>query len=267
MTRDLAGCRAVVTGASGGIGRAVAFELADAGAKVALAARSADVLERLAAELRSKGREAVAVPCDVTVPADRERLVRAAVEAWGGMDLLVNNAGVGSWGHFASSTEAINRQVMEVNFFAPAELTRVAMQHLMNGRRPAVVNVTSMTGRRGMPAWPEYSASKAALVGLSEALRSEFVRFGVDVVTIVPGLTKTGLNGHLLRREGRADLPFESGMEPAEVARRIVAAVRAGKSEMVLGSEARKILLINKLAPRFLNWRIAREIKRLYAEG
>ena len=267
MPRELTGCRAIVTGASGGIGRAVAAELAGAGTKVALAARSAQALEAFAAELRSQGREAVAVPCDVTKSEDRERLVRTVVETWGGLDVLVNNAGVASWGHFATSTEEINRTVMEVNFFAPVELTRVAMPHLTSGRDPAVVNVTSMCGRRGMPAWPEYSASKFALVGISEAWRGEFARYGVDVVTIVPGLTKTGLNDHLLRKEGRADLPFDRGMEPAEVARRVVAALRAGKTEVVLGSEAKKVLLVNKFAPRFLNRRIAREIKRLYAEG
>ncbi len=266
MTRDLTGSRAIVTGASGGIGRAVAAELAGAGARVALAARSADKLELLASELRAKGREAIAVPCDVTRPEDRERLVRTAVEAWGGLDLLVNNAGVGSWGHFATSTEAINRRVMEVNFFAPAELIRLAMPHLMNGRNPAVVNVTSMTGRRGMPAWPEYSASKAALVGLSEALRSEFVRFGVDVITVVPGLTRTGLNAHLLRSEGRADLPFDRGMPPEEVARGVVAAVRRNKREVVLGSEAKWMLLMNRFFPRLLNRLIARRITKLYAE-
>jgi short-subunit dehydrogenase len=266
MTRDLAGCRAIVTGASGGIGRAIAVELAALGARVALAARSADALGQLAAELRSQGREAVAVPCDVTRPEDRERLVRTAVETWGGLDLLVNNAGVGSWGHFATSTEAINRRVMEVNFFAPAELIRLAMPHLRHGRRPAVVNVTSMTGRRGMPAWPEYSASKFALVGLSEALRSEFVRFGVDVVVIVPGLTRSGLNAHLLRSEGRADLPFDKGMPPEEVARGVVAAIRANRREVVLGSEAKRLLLMNRFFPRLLNRLIARRIARLYAE-
>jgi short-subunit dehydrogenase len=266
MTRDLTGSRVIVTGASSGIGLAVAGELADAGAKVAIASRSADKLEQLATELHGRGREVLPVVADVTKAEDRERLVRAVVDAWGGLDVLVNNAGVASWGHFATSTEEINRAIMEVNFFAPVELTRLAMPHLTTGRQPAVVNVTSMCGRRGMPAWPEYSASKFALVGMSEAWRGEFARFGVDVVTIVPGLTKTGLNGHLLRKEGRADLPFDRGMGPAEVARRVVAALRKGRREVVLGAEAKKILLVNKFAPRFLNRRIAREITRLYSQ-
>jgi short-subunit dehydrogenase len=263
MGRDLTGCRAIVTGASSGIGRAVAAELATAGCRVVLAARSADRLEAAARGLAG----ARAVPCDVTVPADRERLVRTAVGFWGGLDLLVNNAGVASWGHFATSTEEINRRVMETNFFAPVELTRLCVPHLMNGNRPAVVNVTSMCGRRGMPAWPEYSASKFALVGISEAWRAEFARFGIDVVTIVPGLTKTELTSHMLRSDGRADIRHDEGMDPADVAKAIVRAVRRGSTEVVLGSEAKWMLRMNRFAPRLLNKLIARKIKKLYAKG
>jgi short-subunit dehydrogenase len=260
MQRELAGKRVLVTGASSGIGRAVAVELAAAGAKVAIAARSADKLAAVAKDIGG-----VAVAGDLTVPADRERVVRAAVEAFGGLDVLVNNAGVGSWGHFATSTEAINRQILETNFFAPVELTRLVIPHLSEGHQPAVVNVTSMTGRRGMPAWPEYSASKAALVGMSEAWRGEFVRFGVDVVTVVPGLTKTNLNASLLRNDGKADLP--DGMPPEAVARAVVAALRSNATEVVVGGEARKMLLMNKFFPRLLNKLIARKITKLYRNG
>jgi short-subunit dehydrogenase len=267
MARDLAGCRAIVTGASSGIGRAVAAELAAAGCRVALAARSADKLEAVAADLRAQGREARAVPADVTASADRERLVREVVGTFGGLDLLVNNAGVASWGHFATSTEEINRRVMETNFFAPVELTRLCVPHLVNGRDPAVVNVTSMCGRRGMPAWPEYSASKFALVGMTEAWRGEFVRFGIEVVTIVPGLTRTELTTHMLRNDGRADIRHDEGMDPADVARAIVRAVRLGSKEVVLGSEAKWMLRMNRFAPRLLNRLIARKIKKLYAQG
>ncbi|MGL6096978.1 MAG: SDR family NAD(P)-dependent oxidoreductase [Fimbriiglobus sp.] len=267
MTRDLTGKRAIVTGASGGIGRAVAKALAIAGAKVAVAARSTDKLTKLVAEITAAGGTAVAVTTDVTVPADRERLVAETVAAFGGVDLLVNNAGVASWGHFSTSTEEINRRVLEVNFFGPVELARLAVPHLTKGNQPLVVNLTSMCGRRGMPAWPEYSASKAALVGISEAWRGEFARFGIDVLTVVPGLTKTDLNTHLLRSEGRAKLPFDSGMTPETVAAAVVRAIQKDKTEIVLGGEAKKILLLNRFAPRFLNWRISREIKKLYAQG
>ena len=205
MNRDLSGKRAILTGASGGIGRAVAAALVKAGARVALASRSTDEARRSSRRTRKAGGDVIAVPTDITKPDDRQRLVDTAASAFGGLDLLVNNAGVGSWGHFADSTEDICRTVMEVNFFGPIELTRLAMPHLTRGNQPRVVNVTSMCGRKGMPAWPEYSASKFALVGMSEAWRREFARFDVDVLTIVPGMTNSGFREELApqRRQSR----------------------------------------------------------------
>jgi short-subunit dehydrogenase len=265
MRRELTGKRVILTGASGGIGRATAEALVKAGARVALASRNAEALRQLAGAL---GGDTVAVPIDVTKPEDHERLVRTAVEKFGGIDLLINNAGVGSWGHFSSSTPEIMRQVMEVNFFGPIELTRVAMPHLMKGDQPAVVNVASMCGRKGMPAWPEYSASKFALVGMSEAWRGEFARFDVEVITVVPGMTDSGFQNHWLRTDGKADLKFEEGMKPEEVAAGILDAIRKNRREVILGSEAKRLLRFNRFFPRLTNWLIARKVKKLYsAEG
>lgn len=264
MRRQLNGARAIVTGASSGIGRAIAARLVKDGARVALASRSEGKLTDFAREIDPAGHNTLVVPADLAIPADRERLIQMVTQHWQGIDLLVNNAGIGSWGHFTTSSEAILRQIMEVNFFAPVELTRLAMPILEKGRSPVVVNVTSMCGRRGMPAWPEYSASKFAFVGLSEAWRAEFARFGVDVVTIVPGLTKSDLNRNLLRSEGRADLPFEKGMTPEQVAEGVIKAIQSNRTEIVLGSEAKWMLRINRFAPRILNRLIARKITRLY---
>jgi len=263
MKRVLTDRRVIVTGASSGIGRAVAVALAQAGAKVTAAARSQDKLAALSAETSGVH----TVVADLTIDADRRRLVDVALQKWGGLDLLVNVAGIAAWGHFQTSTEAINRAILETNFFAPAELIRAAVPHLVNGVQPAIVNLTSMCSRRGMPAWPEYSASKFALAGLTEALRGEMTRFGIDVIHIVPGLTKTGLTGNMLRNEGRVKIPFEDGMEPAEVANQVLAAIRNNKAEVVLGSEARKILKLNKWTPRLLNRLIARRVTQEYTAG
>lgn len=265
MARELAGKRAILTGASSGIGRALATELAAAGVKLVLAARTVEPLETLAGELRGNGATVHVVPCDVTAPADRVRLVASAVEQLGGLDLLVNGAGVAGFGHFATATEELNRRVLEVNFFGPVELTRLAMPHLTKGNHPAVVNITSMCGRRGMPAWPEYSASKFALVGMGEAWRAEFARFGVDVIAIVPGLTRSDFNRHLLRNDGKMDIPFDKGMEPTYVAKQIVSAIRRNRKEVVLGSEAKWMLRFNRFLPRLLNRLIARKVRKLYA--
>ena len=265
MRRDLHGKRIIITGASSGIGRALAEAAAAEGARIALAARSTDKLEELARSLSARGSDVIAVPTDVTCEADRRRLLDTVVERFGGLDVLINNAGIGSHGHFADSSEAILRQIMEVNFFAPAELSRLAIPILMKGQQPAIVNISSMCGRRGVPAWPEYSASKFGLCGLAEALRGEMARFDIDVLLVVPGLTRTDLGNNLLRSKGRMKIAFESGMPPATVARKILQALKKNRSEIVLGTEARWLLRLNRFLPRLVDWILIRHVGRLYA--
>src|SRR5262245_1871098 len=120
MTRDLRGRRILITGASSGIGKALALQLADCGAKIVLAARSEDKLHALADSM-PPGTECLVATADVTKEDDRRRMLELASVKFGGLDVLINNAGLASWDHFANSTEEILRQVMEVNFFAPAE--------------------------------------------------------------------------------------------------------------------------------------------------
>lgn len=264
MGRELKGMRAILTGASGGIGTAVANLFAKAGVRIVLASRNESALNERVDSLKKIGADAFAIPTDITKPPERRRLVDGAIERLGGLDLLINNAGVGSWGHFSTSTPDIMRMVMEVNFFGPIELTRLAMPHLVRGNRAAVVNVTSMCGRKGMPAWPEYSASKFALVGMSEAWRAEFARFDVDAITIVPGMTDSGFQNNWLRTDGKASLKFEEGMKPEHVAAGILNAIEKNHCEVVLGSEARRLLRFNRFFPRLTNWLIARNVKKLY---
>lgn len=264
MSRDLKGRRILITGASSGIGRALAEQVATAGVKVVLAARSEDRLNELAAKLKGQGAEALPVVADVTRDEDRRRLLDAAVENLGGLDVLVNNAGVASWAHFADSTEPILRQIMEVNFFAPAELIRLAIPILVDGVQPAVVNVASMCGRKGMPAWSEYSASKFALCGLTEALRGELARFDIDVLLVLPGLTSSEFSQHFLKAQGRAKIDFTAGMPPEQVAAAIVKVLRTNKTEKVVGRDARWMLLANRFFPRLTDWLIARRVRKLY---
>jgi short-subunit dehydrogenase len=260
------GLRVLVTGASGGIGRHVAEQAARRGARVALAARSAEKLRATVDALEGQGAEAIAIPADVTRDADRRHVLGSVCDRFGGLDVLVNNAGVASFGHFADSTEELLREVMEVNFFAPAELIRLAVPVLVNGRTPAVVNVSSMCGRRGLPAWPEYSASKFALCGLTEAFRGELARYDIDVLLIVPGLTRSDLPRHLLRNEGRMKIDFDRGMPPARVAEGILRALEKNRLETVLGREARVILLMNRIFPGFVDWQLKRRVRKLYAQ-
>lgn len=265
MYRDLRGRRLLITGASSGIGRSLAELAVAEGARVAVAARSADKLGELAETLKARGGDVLAVPTDVTSDGDRRRLLQAVENQFGGLDVLVNNAGVSSFGHFADSSEEVLRRIMEVDFFAPAELIRLAAPMLAKGMQPAIVNVASMCGRRGMPSWSEYSAAKFALCGLTEALRGEMVRFGIDVLLIVPGLTKSELWQNLLRNQGRMAIPVDSGMSCDEAAAGVLKALKKNKAQSILGREAWWLLLAHRLIPGFLDRKITERVKDLYA--
>jgi short-subunit dehydrogenase len=274
MTRDLQGRRILVTGASSGIGKALARQLAPLGAKLVLAARTEDKLRALADALtvgcvatHPTPDNVLVVPTDITKEGERQHLLDCAVERFGGIDVLVNNAGIASWAHFADSTEEILRQIMEVNFFAPAELIRKAIPILVNGVQPAVVNISSMCGRRALPAWSEYSASKYALCGLTEALRGELARFDIDILLIVPGLTRSDFPQHFLRSEGRAKIQYDKGMPPEVVAAAIVKSLRKNKTETWIGSDTQWMLRVNRWFPRLVDYLLARKVKKLYEAG
>ncbi len=265
MRRALAGARVILTGASGGIGRCLAGRAAARGARLLLAGRKLPVLDEIAGPLQARGGDVATMAGDLTNPVDMQALIQTAKERLGGLDILINNAGVSSFGHFATSSEPILREIMEVNFFAPAELMRLAAPLLRRGNRPAIVNVSSMCARRGVPAWSEYSASKFALAGLTEALRAEFARFDIDVLLVVPGLTQTDFASHSLRRDGRMQIDFAGGMPAENVAESILRGVEKGTSEIVLGREARWLLRINRVLPRLVDRLMARRVKALYA--
>jgi short-subunit dehydrogenase len=267
MTRDLRGCSVLITGASRGIGRCLAEKLAPFGVKLTLAARGRFALKELADKLGVAGASVFAVPADVSVASERAALIAGAVDKMGGLDVLVNNAGVASFGHFASSSETVLRTIMEVNFFAPAELIRLAAPHLMKGRQPVVVNVASLCGRRGLPGWSEHCASKFALVGLSEALRGEFARFDIDVLLVLPGLVRSDdLGRHLLRNEGRMKLNFAGAQPPEEVADAIVKSLRKNQAETLVGWQSKWLLRVNRIFPRFVDRMMARKVRQLYAD-
>jgi short-subunit dehydrogenase len=162
---DLHGARVLLTGASSGIGRALALQLAGQSARLVLASRDRGRLEELASQIRGKGGEAAVAPADVTDPAQRDHLVEAARTHLGGLDILINNAGVGAMGFFGDDGEERLRRLFEVNFFATTELTRRALPQLRQGSRPMIVNIASVLGRRAIPGCNEYCASKFAVVG------------------------------------------------------------------------------------------------------
>lgn len=251
--RNLTDRRALVTGASSGIGRALAIELARQGANLVLLARRQERLEEVAQQVAAVGRRAVLVVGDVTDSDARHRALEAARAELGGLDILVNNAGVAAHGRFAEASPERIRPIMEVNFFAPVELIREAIPILCKGVQPLVVNVGSILGERGSPHKSEYSASKFALHGFSEAVRPELARLGIDVLVVAAGPTESEHFDVLL--EGTAKLPWgEPPRQPAEkVAQAIVRAIERGNRTIVTGWRGRALLLANRFFPGILD--------------
>jgi short-subunit dehydrogenase len=247
--RQLTDRRALITGASSGIGRALAIELARHGVDVVLVARREERLAEVAQQVAALNRRAILVAGDVTDATVRRRALQVAREELGGLDILVNNAGVAAHGRFVEADPGRIRPIMEVNFFAPVELMREAIPLLREGVQPIVVNVGSILGRRGSPHKSEYSASKFALHGFSEAVRPELARLGIDVLVVAAGPTETEHFDVLL--EGTAELPWGDPPRQSahETACTIVRAIERGRREIVTGWRARLLLTANRFFP------------------
>ncbi len=267
MRRSLENRCVLITGASRGIGRRVAMELARHGALLTVTARSTDELTSLVHEILAAGGQAEAVTADLTDPLQRELLVSTAVERFGYLDCLINCAGVASFGEFATSTPEILRQVMELNFFVPAAMIKLCqpllMESALEGRQPAVVNVASICGRAGIPSLPEHCASKHALVGLTEALRAEFARYHIDVLLVLPGVVRSDdLNRHLIRNEGQIYLNFEGAQKPEEVARAVVKSLVKNTRERAVGFVSWWLWLGRRIWPRGVRWIMRRKVDK-----
>ena len=256
--REIRGSRAIVSGASSGIGRAIALELARQGAGVVAVARREDRLRELAAEIAAAGGKVETVAGDVTDPAVRQKTIEIAQSSLGGLDILVNNAGVGAVGRFDESDSERLRHVMEVNFFSLVEMTRLALPLLKLSAKPILVNVGSILGRRGVPYNTEYCASKFAVQGFSEALRAELVPQGIDVLIVNPGTTRTEFFDHVLQGTGQPAWPEHAPVTPAQVARKTVAAIRQGRHEIVPFFWGKVLCWLNRLSPGLADRIVAR---------
>ncbi|MEK6248822.1 MAG: SDR family NAD(P)-dependent oxidoreductase [Planctomycetales bacterium] len=254
--REISGMRTLITGASSGIGREIALELARQGANSVLLARRAEKLESLADQINAdaslRGKVEIVVG-DVTDQTARSAAIEKAQSAYGGLDALVNNAGIGSFGRFIDGTTERLRQIMEVNFFAPVELIREALPALQAGSSPIVVNVSSILGHRGIPRMHEYCSSKFALQGFTQSLRLELRKIGIDVLMVSPGTTETDFFDQVVH--GRGDVPWPKGKgTPARsVARATVKAIRRGKREIIPSLLGWLLVWANKSAPSLVD--------------
>ncbi len=262
--RKIAGSRILITGASQGIGRALADLASQRGGRVLAAARSQELLHELAEQARARGGVLETVQADVTSPQDRQAMVDAALRHFGGLDILVNNAGIGATGHFADCGPERLRKIMEVNFFGLTETTRIFLPLLRKGNRPAIVNISSIAGKRAIPARSEYSASKFAVQGFSQALRAELAKDGIDVLLICPGLTQTNFSKNMLEQKALVPLDHLRGMSSEQVAQATLRAIERGKNEITLTFQAKLIALVSRFFPRLADRIAARKVRSLF---
>jgi short-subunit dehydrogenase len=246
--RSLAGARAIVTGASSGIGREIAIALGRAAADVLAIARNESRLIELGREFEELPGRFLHLAGDVTSDGVRHACIHQAVQTFGGLDILINNAGIGATGRFEQSDAERLERIMKVNFFAPVELIRLAIPHLRRGRDPAIVNVTSILGRRGIPQMSEYCASKFALEGFSQSLRAELARERIDVITVAPGTTETEFHDHAIAA-GAKSWPNQPGVPAANVAAATVRALRHRRRDIIPNTRGRLLVLFQRLAP------------------
>jgi uncharacterized protein len=257
--RRLSGLRALVTGGSSGVGRAVAIELAARGVHVLATARRGDRLAGLQASLlplRDSPRFTFAAG-DITDDSFREQLVRIAIERLGGLDLVVAAAGSGAIGSLATMPADTFRGVLDLDLVAPAELVRVALPHLAAGRDPAIVLVGSILGYHPLPLHAAYCAAKAGVVALAGSLRHELRPQGIDVLLASLGPTESEFWDALLSGERPA---WSRGrpLSAETTARSIVNALEHRRHEVIPGWRAKAFVFVARHAARIIDAIVSR---------
>src|SRR5262245_1582643 len=243
---------AVVTGASGGLGRAFALDLAGRGHPVVLVARRREELERLAREIEGRGGRAEVVVADLAKPDGVDAVVTAAARL-GGIDILVNNAGFGSFGPLLAYSAARELDEVALNIGALVALTRALLPEMVERGRGQIINVASMLSFMGTPYFAVYGATKAFVLHFTEALAEELRGSGVRALAVCPGVMNTEFFEVAGSSIDKQRLP---PLEPETVARAALDAADASRTVRVVGALAKLLVISERITPRFLMRRI-----------
>jgi short-subunit dehydrogenase len=240
----------VITGGSDGIGKALIEALIPLGAKVATCGRNHDKIYKLQLEYSHVLLHAMA--CDVSDEQECRRFIESTLDTFGSIDILINNAGISMRALFLDAETEVTRRVMEINFLGAVYCTKYALPSILE-RRGTIVGVSSTAGYRGLPGRSAYSASKFALQGWLESLRTELLRSGVNVMWVCPGFTTSNIRQAALDNKGKAlgESVLDEGklMSAADCARHILRAIERRKRTIVLTFLGKVTVLINKLYP------------------
>ena len=264
--RTFKGKTVIVTGASSGIGKALAEHFAALGANVVLGARHGDRLQQIVAQIEERGGSAAYAVCDVSKEADCKNLVKTAVDRFGGVDVLICNAGISMRALFDDVDLSVLHKLMDVNFWGCVNCTKYALPYIQQSHG-SIVGVSSVAGIHGLPGRTGYSASKYAMTGFLETVRIENLKKGVHVMIACPGFTASNVRFAALTADGsqQGETPREEGkmMTAEEVARIIERAVARRKRLCLMDFQGRASYFVKKFWPGLLDrlfyWYMAKE--------
>ncbi len=255
----------IVTGASSGIGKATALQFAKAGSKLVIAARSQEKLEDTAEEIKKLGSEVLVVKVDVSKEEDCKELIAKSVHHYGQIDILINNAGISMRATLEDLDLSVLKQLMDVNFWGMVYCTKYALPHLLKSKG-SVVGVSSIAGYVGLPARTGYSASKFAMHGFLEALRTENLGKDLHVLIACPGFTESNIRKSALNAEGtsQSESPRkeEKMMTAEEVAKEIYNACVKRKQTIVLTTEGKAAVFLSKFFPKTIQKMVYNKMKK-----
>ncbi|WP_343532098.1 SDR family oxidoreductase [Pedobacter sp.] len=250
----------VITGASSGIGKALAYEMAKRGANVVLAARQYVTLCEITAALEKEyGIKALAIQADVSKEEDCETLVKQTLLTFGKLDVLINNAGLSMRALFKDLDLSVLKDLMDVNFWGTVYCTKYALPEILK-TTGSIVAVSSIAGYRGLPGRTGYSSSKFAMNGFMESLRTELLKTGVHVMVACPGFTTSNIRVAALSQDGTAhgETSMEEGkmMTAEEVAQRICDGIEQRKRTLIMTRQGKLAVWVNKLFPAFADKKV-----------
>ena len=249
----------IITGASSGIGKACAKTFGKAGASIVMAARNTDKLESVSKELTSMGIDNISVQTDVSVEHECRNLIEKAIEKYGRIDIMLNNAGISMRALFQDVDLSVIKQVMDINFWGTVYCTKFALPKIIESKG-SVVGISSIAGYKGLPGRTGYSASKFAMHGFLESLRIELLNKSVHVLLACPGFTASNIRNAALNAKGdsQGESPMNEGkiMSSEEVAEAIYKAVDNRKRDLILTSQGKMTVLANKFLPGFVDKKV-----------
>lgn len=247
----------IITGASSGIGRALAIEFSKKGSKVALAARNSEKLDAVLSEVKQYNADAISVVTDVSVVSDCENLVKKTVEAFGKIDVSINNAGISMRSMFIDTDLSVMHKVIDTNYWGTVNCTKFALPYLVE-QKGSLVGVISIAGYLGLPARSAYSSSKYAIRGFLDTIRVEYLKSGLHVLVAAPGFTASNIRKVALLGDGspQGETPRneEKMMTSEQVAKKIYRAVVKRKRTLILTFvEGKFAVFLSKWFPSLLD--------------